>query len=66
MEKRQVEIRTPQKGARVGNRAIVDGRIVLEVKAGKQEDYITPEQLIEALFGVPVERIVFRETDPQG
>ena len=61
MKLSRFEIRTPVKGAKVGNRAIVDGKIVLMVKAGKQEDYISPEQLVEAIYGVPVERIVFRE-----
>ena len=61
MRDRGNEIRTPRKGARIGDRAIINGKIVLMVKAGKQEDYIAPEQLIEALYGVPVERIVFQQ-----
>ncbi len=53
-------VRTPRKGARLGNRTIVNGQVVLHVKSGKLEDYITPEEIVERLVGVPVDHIVFR------
>ena len=42
-------VRTPRKGARLGNRTVVDGKIVLHVKSGKLEDYVTAEEIVEEL-----------------
>ncbi|MDD3185902.1 MAG: hypothetical protein EOM34_15935 [Clostridia bacterium] len=53
-------VRTPRKGARLGNRTVVDGKIVLHVKSGKLEDYVTAEEIVEELVGVPVDHIVFQ------
>lgn len=65
MNRSRFEVRTPQKGVKVGNRAMMNGRIVMIVKAGKQEDYITAEQLVEAMYGIPVEQIRFRDESLQ-
>lgn len=40
---------------------MVNGKPALRVKAGKTEDYILPEELVEAICGVPVAAIVFQE-----
>ena len=53
-------VRTPRKGARLGNRTIVNGQVVLHVKSGKLEDYVTAEEIVEELIGVPVDHIVYR------
>ncbi len=37
-----------------------NGEIVMQVKVGKQQDHISAKQLIEALYGVEVDRIVFK------
>ena len=40
------EIRTP-KGLRIGNRSVVDGKNMLQIKRGGCEDYISAESLVE-------------------
>ena len=47
------EIRTP-KGLRIGNRSVVDGKNMLQIKRGGCEDYISAESLVECIHGLPV------------
>ena len=42
------EIRTP-KGLRIGNRSVVDGKNMLQIKRGGCEDYISAESLVECM-----------------
>ena len=44
------EIRTP-KGLRIGNRSVVDGKNMLQIKRGGCEDYISAESLVECMQG---------------
>ena len=48
------EIRTP-KGLRIGNRSVVDGKNMLQIKRGGCEDYISAESLVECIHGLPVQ-----------
>ena len=50
------EIRTP-KGLRIGNRSVVDGKNMLQIKRGGCEDYISAESLVECIHGLPVKSI---------
>ena len=50
------EIRTP-KGLRIGNRSVVDGKNMLQIKRGGCEDYISAESLVEYIHGLPVKSI---------
>lgn len=43
------EIRTP-KGLRIGNRSVVDGKNMLQIKRGGCEDYISAESLVECIL----------------
>lgn len=52
------EIRTP-KGLRIGNRSVVDGKNMLQIKRGGCEDYIFTESLVEYIHGLPVKNIEF-------
>lgn len=52
------EIRTP-KGLRIGNRSVVDGKNMLQIKRGGCEDYISAESLVECIHGFPVKSIEF-------
>ena len=52
------EIRTP-KGLRIGNRSVVDGKNMLQIKRGGCEDYISAESLVEYIHGLPVKNIEF-------
>ena len=52
------EIRTP-KGLRIGNRSVVDGKNMLQIKRGGCEDYISAESLVESIHGLPVKSIEF-------
>ena len=54
-------LRSRRENARYGSRAIVAGRPVAVVKSGKKQDFVTAEEFAEALYGKPVERIVFQE-----
>ena len=45
------EIRTP-KGLRIGNRSVVDGKNMLQIKRGGCEDYISAESLVECSDGL--------------
>ena len=45
------EIRTP-KGLRIGNRSVVDGKNMLQIKRGGCEDYISAESLVECLHPI--------------
>ena len=47
------EIRTP-KGLRIGNRSVVDGKNMLQIKRGGCEDYISAESLVECIHGRPM------------
>ena len=52
------EIRTP-KGLRIGNRSVVDGKNMIQIKRGGCEDYISAESLVECIHGLPVKSIEF-------
>ena len=54
------EIRTPH-GIRLGDRVKRGNCAILHLKVGKSEDYISPEELVEAVVGKPVDRIIYRE-----
>lgn len=49
------EIRTP-KGLRIGNRSVVDGKNMLQIKCGGCEDYISAESLVECINHVAKEQ----------
>ena len=55
------EIRTP-KGLRIGNRSVVDGKNMLQIK---REDYISAESLVECIHGLPVKSIEFFTAENQ-
>ena len=52
------EIRTP-KGLRIGNRSVVDGKNMLQIKRGGCEDYISAESLV---FELCAENQCFRHS----
>lgn len=56
MEKK---IKTP-KGAMLGNPTLIDGKPGLHYKAGKTEEDLTPEQLVECVTGKKVVRIIYQ------
>ena len=58
------EIRTP-KGLRIGNRSVVDGKNMLQIKRGGCEDYISAESLVESIHGLPVKSIEFFTAENQ-
>ena len=58
------EIRTP-KGLRIGNRSVVDGKNMLQIKRGGCEDYISAESLVECIHGLPVKNIEFFTAENQ-
>ena len=47
------------KGLRIGNRSVVDGKNMLQIKRGGCEDYISAESLVECIHGLPVKSIEF-------
>ena len=39
----------------------IAGQPLMVVKSGKKEDFITAEEIVEDLYGKPVDHIVFKE-----
>lgn len=58
------EIRTP-KGLRIGNRSVVDGKNMLQIKRGGCGNYISAESLVERIHGLPVKSIEFFTAENQ-
>ena len=56
-------LRTRRAKARYGTKTAIAGRPVLMVKSGKKRDYVTPEELVEDLYGKPVAKIIFKDTE---
>ena len=56
-------LRTRREKARYGNRAIIAGKPVAVIKAGRKSDFVTAEEFAEELYGKPVKRIVFQEAE---
>ena len=54
-------LRTPRKGARLGDRVILAGEPVMVVKSGKVMDFITLKELAEEMYGKPIDHIVFKD-----
>lgn len=46
---------------RYGDREIVGGVPVLIIKSRGKTDFVTAEEILEDLYGKPVERIIFKE-----
>ena len=55
------EIRTP-KGLRIGNRSVVDGKNMLQIKRGGCD---SAESLVECIHGLPVKSIEFFTAENQ-
>ncbi len=53
-------LRTPREKARYGSRTMIGGKPVMVVKTGKKMDYVTPEEIVAALYGRPVDHFVFK------
>jgi len=58
---KETPLRSRRKNARYGTKTELAGQPVMIVKSGKKEDYVTPEELVEDLYGRPVDHIVFRD-----
>ena len=67
MKKKTLELRTtrpvvtPRIGVRIGTAIKVGNQYLLEVKHGKNSDYITTVELIEQIEGRKVCKIIFLE-----
>jgi hypothetical protein len=57
----EVALRTRRKKARYGTKVEIAGQPLMVVKSGKKEDFITAEEIVEDLYGKPVDHIVFKE-----
>ncbi|MCR5347703.1 MAG: hypothetical protein K6E38_07990 [Fretibacterium sp.] len=47
--------------AHYGDKKILAGTPVMLVKSRGKMDFVTPQEILEDLYGKPVERIIFRE-----
>lgn len=45
-------IRTPRKGARVGDKEYIAGQPVVVIKSGKNRYFMTAEEVVEALYTI--------------
>ena len=60
-------LRTRRTGARYGTKVTVGGRPAVLISSRGNQDYLTPEELLEDLYGRKVEGIVFAGgTDQDG
>lgn len=57
---RDKSIRTPREGAKVCDKDTLAGKPVMLIKAGKKKDFMTAEEVVEALYGKKVDHIVFK------
>lgn len=64
MKQGRVIVRTT-KGAMLGERILINGRMGLHYKAGKHEEDFTVEELVEFVSGFPVEKIIYKDQMPQ-
>ena len=48
-------------GTRYGTRVLVGDKPAVHVQSRGKQDYITPEEIIEDLYGKKVEEIVFKD-----
>lgn len=60
LKQRRVIVRTT-KGAKLGERIMIDGCAGLHYKSGKHEEDFTVEQLVEYVVGIPVEQIIYKD-----
>ena len=51
---------TRRKKAHYGDKSVLAGTPVVIIKAGGKTDFVTPEEILEDLYGRPVERIIFK------
>lgn len=58
---RNAVIRSPRRKMRLGDRVLICGRPALSIKSGKNQDVVTAEEIVEAIYGKKVERIIFKK-----
>lgn len=54
-------LRTRREKAHYGDRMIVGGIPVVRIKAGKKNDYMTAGEVIEDLYGAPIQCIMLKD-----
>lgn len=54
MMSRKEKLFSKREKVHYGDYAIIDGKPVAKIKAGKKYDYVTAEEFAEDLYGVPV------------
>lgn len=64
MTSRLKSIMTP-KGAKLGESTMIDGQPGLHYKAGKKEDDLTPEQVVECITNRKVMKIVYMQSESE-
>ncbi len=60
---KQNEVRTPQTKAKIGDRILIEGQPYLLVKQGDKKEVLSANEIIEALYGQPVNCIIDTEPD---
>lgn len=61
MKDHEIDLRTRRQNAKYGTKIEIAGQPLMIVKSGKKRDYITAEEIVEDLYGRPVDHIVFKE-----
>lgn len=59
----EIPLRSPNQGIHYGGRAIVGGRPMMIVAKGNKKDSMTPEEVIEDIYGRPIEGIYIKFRD---
>ena len=59
----EIPLRSPNQRIHYGGRTIVGGRPMMIVAKGSKRDSMTPEELLEDLYGKPIESIDIKFRD---
>ncbi len=59
--KKQNEVRTPQTKAKIGDRILIEGEPHLLVRQGDKKEVLSANEIIEALYGQPVNCVIHTE-----
>ncbi len=59
----EVPLRSPNQGIRYGGRVVVGGRHMMIVAKGRKKDSMTPKEVLEGIYGKPIESVDIKFRD---
>ena len=55
-----VPLRTRREKAHYGDKVMIGETTAVKIKAGKKNDYMTATEVVEDLYGMPIQYIMFK------